>query len=133
MSPSYCHFSAGPLCTKEKEVHCPQGGSEGFFRKATLVSPCIAVHGVTAQVCRCEGKFRGTPRYTSIKLLALEGSVSFEPGFAAYQSLAQKIKVSFFRFFSFFLQFEVSRAISKPAPNPGTHQTPVETLARRTL
>ena len=31
--------------------------------------------------------------------------ISFEPGFVAYQSLAQKIKVSFSRFFSFFLQF----------------------------
>ena len=31
--------------------------------------------------------------------------ISFEPGFAAYQSLAQKMKVSFSRFFSFFLQF----------------------------
>ena len=28
-----------------------------------------------------------------------------------------------------FSSFEGSRAISKPAPNPGTHQTPVETLS----
>ena len=31
--------------------------------------------------------------------------ISFEPGFGAYQGLAQKIKVPFSRIFSFFLQF----------------------------
>ena len=52
--------------------------------------------------------------------------ISFQPGFGAYQGLAQKIKVPFSRIFC---SFEGSRAISKPAPNPGTHQTPVETLS----
>ena len=51
--------------------------------------------------------------------------ISFEPGFAAYQSLAQKIKVSFSRFFSFFLQFWgfegdfKTRAKPRYAPNSG--------------
>ena len=31
--------------------------------------------------------------------------ISFEPGFGAYQSLAQVLKVPFSRIFSFFLQF----------------------------
>ena len=55
--------------------------------------------------------------------------ISFEPGFGAYQGLAQKIKVPFSGFSPSFCSFGGSRAISKPAPNPGTHQTPVETLS----
>ena len=55
--------------------------------------------------------------------------ISFEPGFGAYQGLAQKIEVPFSRIFRLFLQFEGSRANSKPAPNLGAHQTPAETLS----
>ena len=56
--------------------------------------------------------------------------ISFEPGFGACQGLAQKIKAPFSLVFRFsFLSFEGARAISKPAPNPGTHQAPVETLS----
>ena len=40
-----------------------------------------------------------------------------------------EIKVPLSIIFSFFLQFEGSRAISKPAPNPGTYRTLVETLS----
>ena len=62
--------------------------------------------------------------------LAPKNAISFEPGFGAYEDLAQKIRVPFSRIFSFFLcSFEGSRAISKPAPNPSVHQTPVETLS----
>ena len=52
-------------------------------------------------ILRCLGPgfevqwFRGPPR----------SQISFEPGFGAYQSLAQKLKVPFLRIFSFFLQF----------------------------
>ena len=49
--------------------------------------------------------------------------------FGAYQGLAQKMKVPFSRISAYFCSFEGSREISKPAPNPGTHQTPVETLS----
>ena len=51
--------------------------------------------------------------------------ISFEPGFGAYQGLAQKIKVPFFRIFSFFLQFRgfegdfKTRAKPRYAPNSG--------------
>ena len=77
MSPSCCHFSAGPLCAKEKEFHCPQGGTGGpRAEKRNLFGPCIAVHVVTGQVssssCRCEGKFRGDSP-VHIKLPALKG------------------------------------------------------------
>ena len=58
-------------------------------------------------------------------------SLSFEPGFGAHQGLAQKIKVPFSRISSSFCSSEGSRAISKPVPNPGTHQTPVETLSEK--
>ena len=57
------------------------------------------------------------------------GQISCEPGFGAYQGLAQKIKVPFSRIFPSFCSSEGSRAISKPEPNPGTHQTPVEMLS----
>ena len=30
-------FSAGPICTKEKEIYCRQGSSERLFRKMALV------------------------------------------------------------------------------------------------
>ena len=49
----------------------------------------------------------------------------FEPGFGAYQGLAQKIKVPFSRIFSFFLQFRgfegdfTTRAKPRYAPNSG--------------
>ena len=60
----------------------------------------------------------------------LSSDLSFEPGFGAYQDLAQKTQVPFCtNFCAYFCSFEGSRAISKPAPNPGTHQTPVETLS----
>ena len=62
-------------------------------------------------------------------ILTPRSQISFKPGFGAYQSLAQKIKVPFPGFSPSFCSFEGSRAISKPAPNPGTHQTPVETLS----
>ena len=62
-----------------------------------------------------------------------KNQISFKPGLGAYQSLAQKIKVAFSRIFSFFLQFEGFRPISKLAPNPGTHQTPVETHKKKHL
>ena len=51
--------------------------------------------------------------------------ISFKPGFGAYQSLAQKIKVPFSRIFSFFLQFWgfegdfKTRAKPRYAPNSG--------------
>ena len=51
--------------------------------------------------------------------------ISFEPGFGAYQGLAQKIKVPFSRIFSFFLQFLgfkgdfKTRAKPRYAPNSG--------------
>ena len=51
--------------------------------------------------------------------------ISFEPGFGAYQGLAQKRKVPLQGFCAYFCSFEGSKAVSKPAPNPGTHQTPV--------
>ena len=52
-----------------------------------------------------------------------EVQISFEPGFGAYQSLAQKMQVLFPRIFSFFLQFWrfegdfKTRAKSRYAPN----------------
>ena len=55
----------------------------------------------------------------------LNPQISFEPGFGAYQSLAQKIKVAFSRIFSFFLQFcgfegdFKTRAKPRCAPNSG--------------
>ena len=55
--------------------------------------------------------------------------ISSEPGFGAYQSLAEKIKVPFFGTLSSFCSFEGSRAMSKPTPNPGRHQTPIETVS----
>ena len=51
--------------------------------------------------------------------------ISFEPGFGAYQGLAQKIEVAFSRIFSFFLQFWgfegdfKTRAKPRYAPNSG--------------
>ena len=69
--------------------------------------------------------------------------IAFEPGLDRFWTRVWCIpefgaanKVSFARIFSFFLQFrgfegnrfEGSKAISKPAPNPSTHQTPVETV-----
>ena len=54
--------------------------------------------------------------------------ISFEPVLGAYQSLAQVSKVPFSRIFSFFLQFWGFEGEFKPTPNPGAHQTPVETL-----
>ena len=60
----------------------------------------------------------------------LQDKISFEPGFGAYQSLAQKIKAPFSRIFSFF-SFEGLRAISKPAANPGVHQTQSAPKERR--
>ena len=51
--------------------------------------------------------------------------MSFEPGFGAYQSLAQKIKVPFAMIFFFFLQFGgfegdvKTRAKPRYAPNSG--------------
>ena len=62
-----------------------------------------------------------------------QSDLSFEPGFGAYQSLAQKMKVPFSMISLSFCSFEGSSPISKPAPNPGTHQTPVETLAEAVL
>ena len=50
--------------------------------------------------------------------------ISFEPGFAEYQSLAQKIKVSSFKFFSFFLEFLRVR---------GRFQNPRQTAVRTKL
>ena len=41
----------------------------------------------------------------------------------------RKLKCPFPRFSPSFCSFEGSRAISKPAPNPGTRQTPFETLS----
>ena len=55
--------------------------------------------------------------------------ISFEPGLGAYQGLAQKWECPFPRFSAYFWSCEGSRAFSKPAPHPGTHQTPVETLS----
>ena len=55
--------------------------------------------------------------------------ISFEPWFGAYQGLAQKMKAPFSMISGYFRSFEGSRAISKPEPNPGTHQTPVATLS----
>ena len=52
-----------------------------------------------------------------------EGQISFKPGFGAYQSLAQKIKVPFSMIFFFFLQFRgfegdfKTRAKPRYAPN----------------
>ena len=54
--------------------------------------------------------------------------ICFEPGFGAYQGLAQKVKVPFLGVLCF-CSSEGSRAKTKPAPNPGTHQSPVETLS----
>ena len=48
------------------------------------------------------------------------------PGFGAENASAL-----FQDFLLISFSFERSRAISKPAPNPGTHQTPVETLSER--
>ena len=53
----------------------------------------------------------------------------FSQGLGAYQSVAQKIKVPFPGFSPSFCSFEGLRAISKPEPNPDTHQTPVEMLS----
>ena len=76
MSSSCCHFSACPRRMKEKEFHCPQGGSERLFSKTTLVWPCISVHVVIEQMsswCGCERKVR-------IKLLALKRHFESEEG-----------------------------------------------------
>ena len=54
--------------------------------------------------------------------------MSFEPGFGACQSLPQTIKAPFSRIFSL-CSFEGSRPVSKPAPNPATHQTLIATLS----
>ena len=55
--------------------------------------------------------------------------ISFDPGFGAYQSLVQEIKVPFPGFSPSFCNFEGSRAISKPTRNAGMYQTSAETLA----
>ena len=58
-------------------------------------------------------------------ILVADSQISFEPGFGAYQSLAQKIKVAFSRIVSFFLQFWgfeddfKTRAKPRYAPNSG--------------
>ena len=44
--------------------------------------------------------------------------ISFEPGFGAYQRLAQKIKVSFSKSFSFFLQFGGFEGVFKTRAKP---------------
>ena len=54
------------------------------------------------------------------------GQISFEQGFGACQSLAQKIKVPFSKIFSVFLQFSRIRGRFQKF----THETPVETLSQ---
>ena len=56
--------------------------------------------------------------------------ISFEPGFGAYQGLApKKQKCPCPGSSPSFCSSESLGAISKPAPTPGTHQTPVEKLS----
>ena len=70
VSPSCCHFSAGPLCTKAKEFHCPQGGSEGLQAEKRHLFDTLycCAWMVTAEVCHvragAKGSCQGTPRYT---------------------------------------------------------------------
>ena len=53
--------------------------------------------------------------------------ISFEPGFGAYQNLALLFKG--FQFIPY--SCEGSRANTKPAPNPGTHESPAESLSEQ--
>ena len=76
MSPSCCHFSAGPLCMKEKELHCPQGGfPRGSEQKNDTCFDVVLLCMRSLHKCHdphsgAKGSSEGTPRYT--KLLALK-------------------------------------------------------------
>ena len=71
---------------------------------------------------RPERKGRVLSRLWLWRLIALvcaaNGQISFKPGFGAYQSLAQKIKVPFSRIFSFFLQFWGFEGVFKTRAKP---------------
>ena len=71
-------------------------------------------------------------RYTPVKRDRTAIRSLLNQGLVHTRIWRRKWKCPFPRLSAYFCSFEGSRAISKPAPNPGTHQTLVETLSETT-
>ena len=84
---------------------------------------------------RVSGEAQKSPLSGDFRCACSQGipvpQISFEPGFGAYQTEfgAENKSALFQDFLLVSAVWKGSRAISKPAPNIGTHQTPVETLS----